>query len=444
MTSNEAPQGAAVYLTNVRNPARFKNILIIDNVASGGSVFYVAESSVVLTNVAFKTSIDIQEDSSNRAVQLDEGSTLVGDGCAFTGWLGDTVVHSTNPGSGSLVLNSCDFRGNFANMLVVSPHSDAEIRNALVDEITLANAAVEDGSVKLKDRALNCPAAGACGDKGECVDSVLGVLCVCIDEDTPCLIDGGTLELGVITDPENVTYNPNPVQFNLTVSAKEGGVTLAIWALSYGADDMELVVVPESGVLPPGESLTIIVTGTPVGNDVGGNLASTFNLSSVGSTSPTNGGSEGIVVQTIEVRSMFYLCQAFQYAKPADGDDFTESVECKQCVLIRGAEGVDCTKPGATQASLPIKAGYWRANGTSLTVHSCLHSEACKGATEMTSSEDYCANGYQGPREYRFRFEKWIVGSKLSSTRPRISIKYVCVRRSSVLCEALFLLLFVL
>ena len=409
MISNEAPQGAAAYLTNVKNPARSENISITDNVASsGGSVFYVVKSSIFLTNVTFKTSTVIQEDSSNRAVQLDKGSALFGDGCVFTGWLGDTVIRSTNPDKGSLVLNSCDFRGNFASMMVVSPYSDAEIRNALVDEITLANAAVQDGSVELVDRALNCSAAGACGNEGECVDSVLGVLCVCIDDDNPCLIDGGTLALGVTTDPQNVIFNPNPVHFELTVFAKEDGITLAIWNLSHWADDLELKVVPESGVLPPGESVAISVTGTPVGNDVGGVLASNFTLISVRKASLINGSSDGIVVQTIEVWSTFYLCQAFQYAVPAGGGNSTESVECKQCVDITGAEGVDCSKPGVTQASLPIKAGYWRASNTSLTVHSCLHSEACKGATVMASSDDYCVDGYQGPREYQYHCEKGI------------------------------------
>ena len=293
--------------------------------------------------------------------------------------------------------------------------------------------------VELVDRALNCSAAGACGHDGECVDSVLGVLCVCIDDDTPCLIDGGTLALGVTTDPANVTYNPNPVKFELTVSAKEDGITLAIWNLSYWADGLELEVVPESGVLPPGESLTINVAGTPVGNDVGGNLASTFTLISVGNSSLLTGGSGGIIVQNVEVRSTFYLCQAFQYAVPTVGDASTESVECKQCAAIIGAEGVDCIKPGATQASLPIRKGYWRANGTSLTVHSCLHSEACKGATVMTSSEDYCADGYQDPREYSNRFETSVAWSELSSTRPTIGTRDVCACGSSVLCELILL-----
>ena len=398
LISNEAPQGAAAYLTHVEHPARFNNFSIADNVASGGSVFYVAESSVILTEVIFESSIALQEDSSNRAVQLDEGSTLFGDGCVFTGWLGDTVVRSANPHSGSLVLNSCDFRGNSASMMVVSPHSDAEIRNALVDEITLANAVVKNGSAVLVDRALNCSGAGACGDEGECVDGVLGVLCVCIDDDTPCLIDGGTLALEVTTSPENVTYNPDLVQFELTASAAEDGTTSAIWALTYEAEELELEVVPDSGVLLPGANITISVTGTPVGNDIGGSLASNFALISVGSESLVTGSSEG-VVQTVEVQSTFYLCQAFQYAVPADGDDSAESVECEQCAVIDGADGVDCDDPGATLASLPIRSGYWRANNASLVIHACLHSKACEGATVATSSDDYCSTGYHGARE---------------------------------------------
>ena len=433
--SNDAPQGAAAYLAYVKEQARFEKGSITDNVASAGSVFYAEKSSIVLTEVTFESSIPIQEDSSSRAVQLDEGSTLFGDRCVFTGWLGDTVVRSANPNTGSLVLNSCDFRGNSASMMVVSPHSDTKIRNAFVDETTLANAAVEDGSVELVDRALNCSNSGACDHEGGCVDSVLGVLCVCIDDDTPCLIDGGTLALGVKTYPENVTYNPNPIQFKLTVFADKGGKTSVIWALIYEAGDLELEMVPKSGVLPPGESLTINVTGTPVSNDVGGNLASTFTLISVGNASLLTGSSEGSVVQIIVVRSAFYLCQAFQYAVPVVGEELVESLECRQCADIEDAKGVDCDEPGATLASLPIRPGYWRASEALLTIHPCLHSDACKGATAMTSPNDYCADGYQGPREYRYRCETCVAWSKLPSTRPSIGTRDVYVRCSSVLCK---------
>ena len=135
------------------------------------------------------------------------------------------------------------------------------------------------------------------------------------------------------------------------------------------------------------------------------------------------------------MRSAFYLCQAFQYAVPVVGDELVESIECRQCADIEDAKGVDCDEPGATLASLPIRPGYWRASGALLTVHPCLHSDACKGATAMTSSNDYCADGYQGPREYRYRCETCVAWSKLPSTRPSIGTRDVYVRCSSVLCK---------
>ncbi|CAN0566941.1 unnamed protein product, partial [Laminaria digitata] len=54
---------------------------------------------------------------------------------------------------------------------------------------------------------------------------------------------------------------------------------------------------------------------------------------------------------------------------------------------------------GATKALLPIQRGYWRSSRESLVVHECLQSEACLGATEVSSSDDYCADGYRGPCE---------------------------------------------
>ena len=61
---------------------------------------------------------------------------------------------------------------------------------------------------------------------------------------------------------------------------------------------------------------------------------------------------------------------------------------------------MECEKPGATKALLPIKPGYWRSNQQSLTVIECLHLDACVGATEVSSSDGYCAEGYRGPCEF--------------------------------------------
>ncbi|CAN0130030.1 unnamed protein product, partial [Laminaria digitata] len=51
---------------------------------------------------------------------------------------------------------------------------------------------------------------------------------------------------------------------------------------------------------------------------------------------------------------------------------------------------------GATKALLPVEEGFWRANKESLDVYQCLHSDACAGGTEITSSDDYCEEGYEG------------------------------------------------
>ncbi|CAN0564386.1 unnamed protein product, partial [Laminaria digitata] len=79
-----------------------------------------------------------------------------------------------------------------------------------------------------------------------------------------------------------------------------------------------------------------------------------------------------------------------------NGDNATD-VSCEQRASIEEKDGVDCENPGATLASLPISPGYWRSNNESLAVFECLHFKACKGATTVSSSEDYCAKGYSGP-----------------------------------------------
>ncbi|CAN0047697.1 unnamed protein product, partial [Ectocarpus fasciculatus] len=392
LIGNGAPQGAAIYLTHTVMAANFENHQVTDNVASGGSVLYATETSLFATRLNFQSGVGLQEDSSNRAIQLEGETTLVAEGCVFGGWMGDTVIHNANAAEGSLALDSCDFSESAAVTVVGSPHSDALIRNAFVGHHTIDNAAIVDGSPVLVDRALACD-SGICA-AGECVDSVLGVLCECL-EDGVCLNDGGALSVGLLTPPPNVTYSPDPVYFELLVSAAADGITAAIWNLSYEAEDLELSPFPSSGVLSPGGNVTVMVTGSPLRQDVGGGLVSRFVVSSVGSGGGTAESSSTGGVE-LEVESAFYLCQAFEYAVPVDGDDDT-AVSCEQCVAIDGAEGVNCELPGATLASLPILEGYWRSGPESATVLACIHAESCAGATQVSSSDDYCSSGYEGP-----------------------------------------------
>ncbi|CAN0155805.1 unnamed protein product, partial [Ectocarpus fasciculatus] len=397
LIGNGAPQGAAIYLTHTVMAANLENHQVTDNVASGGSIVYAAETSLFAKRLNFQSGVGLQEDSSNRAIQLEGHSPLVAEGCVFGGWTGDTVIRNSNSATGSLALDSCDFSESSAAMVVTSTQSYATIRNARVDHLTIENAALVNGSLVLVDNAFDCGTSGICA-AGECVDSVLGVLCECLSEGY-CLDGGGVLSVDVLTPPPNVTYSPDPVYFELLVSAAPDGATPAIWNLSHEADDLGLQVLPSSGILPPGENVTVAVTGSPLQDDVGGVLVSRFVVASAGSGTAESSSTGGV---ELEVESAFYLCQAFEYAMPVDSDDDPDdpdaaSVVCLQCASFDGAEGLDCESPGATLASMPVREGYWRSSQASLVVHGCLHSDACAGGTQVSSSDDYCKEGYTGP-----------------------------------------------
>lgn len=392
LIANDSPQGAALYLTYVES-ATFENHEVAANVASGGSVVYLAASSVVAKGVTFEASVDHQDDSSNRAIQTVGNTTLRAEQCAFEDWAGDTVIYHTNWMNGTLVLDSCEFKRSSATMVVTSPNSAAEIRNAVVDDLTFANANVGplNSSISLVDRALDCGDPGACG-AGACVNSALGVLCECI-EGGECLDGGGGLSLSLKTSPEPETFSPDLVSYTLEVSSAEGGTTYSIWDLKAEEHALTLDILPSNGVLPPGGIATVTVRGTSMNQDVQGNLTSSFVV-----TSASGAGLDSTNGVKLAVSSTFYFCYAHEYAMPRDDNDGAD-VPCEQCATVDGEEGVDCNNPGVTLASLPIRKGYWRSSRKSLKVQQCLHSEACVGATEIASSDDYCANGYKGPCE---------------------------------------------
>lgn len=389
LVDNESPQGAALYMTNVKS-ATFENLEITDNLASGGSVVYMTASHAIARGVTFQSCIGFQDDWLNRAIQLDGDATLTAEGCVFDGWLGDTVIYHKNAVAGSLVLDSCDFSKSSAAMAVISPHSDAEIRNAVVGDRMFANASTLSSSMKLVDRALDCSVPGVCG-AGECVNSTLGVLCECL-QSGECLNDGSKLSLSVETPPAAKTFSPDLVSYELRVSSAADGKTYTIWDLVAEGGDLHLDIVPSSGVLPPNGTVVVKVVGTPTKEDVGGNLTSSFELMSVSNTSA--GSTAGV---RLPVVSTLYLCPAFEYANPPDSEDGL--VLCEQCATIAGGKGVNCDTPGATLASLPIRPGYWRSTLTSRVVHRCLNSEACIGNTRVSGSDDYCKDGYKGPCE---------------------------------------------
>ena len=361
LISNESPQAAAIYLTNV-NSATFENQFVLDNLASGGSVMYVTASTVVVRDVRFSSSVGLGEYSSNRAVQLGADTTFEAERCVFVGWQGDTIIFSTSSANGSLVLDSCDFSDSAATTAVISPNSDAEIRNAVVSKDTVLNV-IQNDSLLLVDRALDCDNSNACG-AGACVNSNLGVLCECV-EGGYCLNDGGGLSLNLTSPPALETFSPDTVSYELEVSSTMPGSTHIIWYLEYDGGDLDLVVLPYSGVLPPYGAVTVHVSGTSVTQNIGGGVPSRFDLISIG-----NDTSPSAAVQNFEVTSAYYICKAFEYYDDTLlASHENDVIQCKQCAAIEGDEGVDCTSPGATKASLPIRKGYWRSSNQSLVVH---------------------------------------------------------------------------
>ena len=389
LIANQALQGSALYLTNVKS-VTLQNVTITNHLTLGGGMVYMTGSSVVANGVSFISGVVLREDSPNRAVQSDSNSAFTANGCMFDGWLSDTVIYHRSSEAASLSLDSCDFRRSSSAMAAFSLNSDASVRNAVVGDNTFANAGTLKAPVPLVNRALDCGEPDVCGP-GECVNSALGVLCECLDVDN-CLNDGSLLSLVVKTPPASETYSPDSVSFELMVSSATDGTTYAIWDLVFEANDLDLSVAPSSGVLPPGGSISVKVTGTPSGQRVGGNLTSRFNLTTVGSASSTS--TAGV---SLEVDSTYYLCSAFKFADRRAAEDAEFS--CEPCISISGGEGVNCTRPGATLTSLPLRQGYWRSGRESLVVHKCGRLKSCAGATDILSSDDYCANGYQGPCE---------------------------------------------
>lgn len=397
---NESPEGSGAYLTHVKNQAVFYDMRMSANVAEGGSTLYAVKSPVVARGVTFDAGALNLQDRSNRALQVESMSTFEGVNCVFDNWIGDTVVKSGSHDKGSLVLDGCDFCKSAAAVVVLSPFSDAKIRNAFVSDLTIGSAA--DPEI-LVDRRVNCSEADVCGDGRVCVDSLLGVLCECLP-DGSCLDNPETVSVEVKKAPRVETFMPDPVLFELLVSAAENGTTNSIWELAFESLELELEVIPSSGILRSGGDITVMVSGTPLSADVGGNLRSSFTITAVGGD--TN---DKAVVDTskLDVVSTFYHCRGFEFAVPGEANESSSGnggdVKCRSCTSLSGdVEGVDCDDPGATLASLPLKKGFWRENSESEVVHSCINYEACAGATKVMASDDYCADGYIGPCEFVF------------------------------------------
>ena len=61
------------------------------------------------------------------------------------------------------------------------------------------------------------------------------------------------------------------------------------------------------------------------------------------------------------------------------------------------ADGVDCSSPGTTTASMSLEPGFYKFKDTSQVVYECLHPKNCEGTTDGSTGDDLCRAGAEGP-----------------------------------------------
>jgi hypothetical protein len=115
-------------------------------------------------------------------------------------------------------------------------------------------------------------------------------------------------------------------------------------------------------------------------------VSNSSGSSSSSSSSSSGSSSSSYVCTDVDSGAGSGCCRAGEYSNGA---------ACVRC----STESLQCTRTGVVAATLPLAAGYWRADLQSLAVRRCYRQEACKGGVAVHSSDDYCAEGYRGPCE---------------------------------------------
>ena len=103
-------------------------------------------------------------------------------------------------------------------------------------------------------------------------------------------------------------------------------------------------------------------------------------------------------------------CDVYEPTHPPQTSSFATAcescpIDCQNCTVENPNRVQQCrsviehtTSSGANGAleSLTLQQGFWRSSLTSKEILQCYESSACVGGTE-----EYCNDGYQGPRECR-------------------------------------------
>ena len=69
------------------------------------------------------------------------------------------------------------------------------------------------------------------------------------------------------------------------------------------------------------------------------------------------------------------------------------AIDCKPC-----NRHMDCIRTGLTLATVPLLPSRWRLSNRTASVYECTSSACLGGEWNGTTSDEYCAQGYEGPR----------------------------------------------
>ncbi|CAN0138387.1 unnamed protein product, partial [Pylaiella littoralis] len=210
----------------------------------------------------------------------------------------------------------------------------------------------------------------------------------------------------------------------VSTAGTEGGV---VWnvsglVLSSSAEQegvMEWTVFPSAGLLLPGtryDFVPVSLVAIP-SESFDGTASVSFKVDSMAPTLAAAAIGDSIEAQTtgqgedeedggggtVSFNVSFYHCDVGSFWNTGVGSSScAEHADtcCELCTDIAegNADGLDCSFPGATTQTLPIKPGYWRASLETLVIRECLNEDACLGGTRVASEEEYCNAGYKGPQ----------------------------------------------
>ncbi|CAM9127983.1 unnamed protein product [Choristocarpus tenellus] len=363
-----------------------------------GSAIFLLDSSLTVEKAVFE---DTNRSSVLLAIQGNPGSVVKVYDSSFRGFGGEAVVFS----GGELVLDGCDFSESVAQELVYSSYvMPPVLRNTVLGNLNY-DGPISDGvtsqSAEFVNRAYTCADqrgghSSLCSSVEDCLDGDMGVYCDCYTPDVPldgeevCFDGSSMLHLSTESSVGNF-FSPDKMTADILLEADSSVETGIVWNMRVdGVEDIKGArldvtwdIFPSTGVLMPGKSILVRVTGiAPL--DLNGPLNTSFVVS--------NGPSVSLLVDNphVVVQTQFFHCDK--------GLFWTDQGECRPCSSLNGAaEGVDCSEPGSTQKTLRLIEGFWRASGDSIHIKECMNKEACSGGLYVDSVDDYCLEGYQGP-----------------------------------------------